>query len=73
MTDRKRKQREDDAEEQLSPSKWTLFLTLIDRRRATGAEELEETISASLESHDLKVLRLRIASLFFDTIPTYLQ
>ena len=52
----------------LHPSFWFLH-SLISRRRVSGAEEIEEEVSKVPESHDSKILRLRIASLFFDTIP----
>ena len=46
--------------------------SLTCRRRISGAEEIEEEITKAPESHDTKILRLRIASLFFDTIPKWM-
>ena len=51
-----------------------LYLSFLAcRRRVSGAEEIEEEITKAPESHDTKIIRLRIASLFFDTIPKWVQ
>lgn len=49
-----------------------LFSLFYCRRRISGAEEIEEEVSKVPESHESKIIRLRIASLFFDTIPKYM-